>query len=253
MKKLFFVLLGCLMLPAFAFAQPSERVPPNSQFGEFSLLPNVSINMLLIYDGVHIGDSEEAFTKVDYDPIINDFPAAGWQTMKVNMFTGGANCCMGYYLLSQSKDQAAAVYFPPNDQLMVMEESRQFSISDPFFMYYGLEANNVQVSLSRVDSPRISRLLVFADNKWRIDRPGEFPAFYNQLALRINEQMPPISRDITLAYCMLMAGNQADTVKARFMQNPPEQYKAIYPLIFKDIEKTVKEFQPVQNLNLSGK
>ncbi len=256
--RLFLVILAC-SLPLFPLACPAAGTETIVS-GPFTVLvkqgPN-SAKLDVRCENQSLSRHENDMREVYTDPSLENFPLPGDHTLKVNCFTGGANCCFGYYILTSGNNTAAA-YIPPLDGGLGpadLPDRAAFALNDPIFMYYEKkDAEGKGFALSRVDSPRPNRLLVFDEAHWRIDRPGEFPGYYaNLLALLDHPRNQPLQREakaLLKAYYRLMAGQSKQTTVQYLAHEMPDKYASILQPVFEDIETATREFDPVETLPL---
>lgn len=185
-----------------------------------------------------------------------DFPLPGCESQKTEVFTGGANCCFGYYLLTQCPDGAYAAYLEPFDGGLGEPEValRAYPVADPAFMYYSPEnqTGEDRLSFNRPESPRVTRHIVFDAGMWRAARVGEFQEAYTRLAAEAvrDANLAPEARAIAAAYYSLMAGSPRAVTAKRFTTALPEKYRRLADTMFADIEKAVAGFAPVTNLTI---
>ena len=203
-------------------------------------------------------DGDTLYREVTVDEPVSDFPEQGLETVKINIYTGGANCCQGYYLLVSAQEhgtaeESYAAYVEPYDGgLSRNDYPVGYAAIDPAFKGYELE--NTEIFISRAESPRLNRLLVFADGRWRPDKVGEFPDYYQIMSEATAEagNMHPLSRAIALSYYSLMRGDGADAALKVLKTDIPDAYnkRKIVAAIFEDIEEAAGNFNPVENLKL---
>lgn len=227
-------------------------------FGAFVKMDSDGLTRLKLVCGKQdiTEDEDSAFREVTFNEGLANFPAENMETVKINMYTGGANCCQGYYLLVvENHPEGAkhyAAYVEPYDGGLAMNsEPAGYAAIDPSFKGYELEGTGV--FLSRAESPRLSRLLVFENGKWRADKPGEFAEYYLDMLAETDEMINPLSKAIALSYYHVMADYPADEAKGLLQNEMPKEFAAkpeIVDRIFADIEEAVKAFDPVENLDI---
>lgn len=201
-------------------------------------------------------DEEDAYREVTFNEPFPNFPVENMQTVKINIYTGGANCCQGYYLLvvenlPEGAKHYAAYVEPYDGGLAVNNEPVGYAAIDPAFKGYSIEGTDV--FLSRAESPRLSRLLVFENGKWRADKIGEFGNYYMNMAEETEDLVNPLSKAIALGYYYVMADYPPDEAKAVLQRYMPKEFAdkpEIVDQIFADIEEAAREFDPVDNLDL---
>ena len=110
-----------------------------------------------------------------------------------------------------------------------------------------------KLSLSRVDSPRITRFLVFENNAWRAGKPGELPAAYaSPLAqVRKDKDANRTAKAMSMAYYTLMAGEKEADAARVLKRTLPGTYASLAPVILADIKAAVAGFDPVRNLTVN--
>lgn len=243
-----------------------ESAPETSgvraRLGGFALStsgPADEITPSLAYKGADITQTGETVRAVDPEQEVRNFPLPGCRSMKVEMFTGGANCCFRYYLLSECPDGSHAAYIEPRDGGMGAANAsmRAYTMDDAAFFYYSPagqtadQSGDAPFSFSRAESPRITRYIVYENGEWRPDRPGEFKAAYRSLrAQAVRGEGVPGAKAVMAAYYSLMAGDAEDTAMRTLSMNLPGKYRKLSPGIFADIKKAVADFNPVKNLDL---
>lgn len=260
----FLSLAACARQPGTESAVPGGK--ERAALGGFSLVappPDPETNLapaILLFRGRDISQITEPVREISVDRTAR-FPLPECDSMVVRMFTGGANCCFGYYLLSVCPDGEHAAYIDPYDGGVGKPDPamRAYPVSDAAFMYYTPERWHEPVfALSRVDSPRINRFLVYDNGMWRADRPGEFAAAYT--ALRAKARKEPganaAARAIAVAYYSLMTGDDAqavyDELEYTLLSDMllPKRQEHIPAVVFEDIQRAVEGFSVVKNLRL---
>ena len=179
--------------------------------------------------------------------------------LKTELFTGGANCCFGYYLLATCTGVDFAGYLEPyagsiGDLAAVPAAAvAAYPATDAAFLYYApKDATGRELfSLSRPESPRPERFIVF-DKGWRPDARGEFSAAYAAMAAaaRQDKNIPQTARAITAAYYDLMAGENLKLVTRMLQRALPKENVRHAAVILTDIDNAIERFNPVVNLNL---
>ncbi|CAK7020236.1 MAG: hypothetical protein DELT_02390 [Desulfovibrio sp.] len=226
---------------------------PLARIGEFSVTATPGADNLQTVDVYKNGGSITQFSDpvrdVAPDIVRHDFPLPGCTSQKVEIFTGGANCCFGYYILTACPDGQHAAFVKPLDGSMgaPVGSLRAYPVSDPSFMYYSKEP----VSFIRPTSPRFTRYIVFDNGTWRADRIGEFPAAYRSLAGKAlaDDKMDKTAKAITVAYYNYMAGDKETPLKSAFRRALPKEYRNVSASIFEDIKKAAVGFNPVKNID----
>ncbi|MCC8194189.1 MAG: hypothetical protein LIP28_06050 [Deltaproteobacteria bacterium] len=212
----------------------------------------------LLYKNRDISPAQEPVRDITPGPKVADFPLPGCESMKVEMFTGGANCCFGYYLLASCPDGEHAAYVEPRNGGVgeARTEMKAYAVDDPAFFYY--EPKNQsgadKLSLSRVESPRLTRFLVFDNGEWRADKAGEFPAAYKALLadVRRDKTMNRTARAVSMAYYALMAGRKEAEASRILKRALPGQYGSLAPEVFNDVKAAVAGFDPARTLTVAN-
>ena len=242
--------MGALLAAAPTMAQETmpNKDPEPYELGKFQVNTRVEVFLDITCNDNSINQSEDHYYSIAYDKLLKDYPQPGYSTLNINMFTGGANCCNGYYLLTSSDKDSYAAYIEPGDYYLVWQDNR-YVISDPYFMYYSPEFATDKIAFNRVNSPRMNRLLVFENKQWRTDKPGEFPDYYKQQLSELADakDMDPLANAIVKAYYTLMSGQSVEAVRTQFTASPIKEYQAYYPQIFEDITKAIN-YNPVKNI-----
>ena len=234
-----------------------------AKLGKFGVFTKMNadglISVKLLYGEKDISQDKDAtYREVTFDELASNFPLENMETLKINLYTGGANCCQGYYLIAEGKVPHGAghyaAYIEPYDGGHALNiEPSGYAAKDASFKGYQIEGTDV--FLSRAESSRCSRLLVFENGKWRTDRIGEFPAYYRGMASESRDSgLNPIYNAIALGYYSLMEGNPPESVKQLLQKEMPKEFASkpeIVNRILADIEKAAKEFNPVKNLGIS--
>lgn len=247
----------CLCVCAPAVAGDDDV---RARLGGFSLAvagPEEQATVLLRHNGEKLF-SEGPFRSVSFKEAASGYPSAECRNLKVEVFTGGANCCFGYYFLTSCPNGDAAARLAPyggdvGDLTPIPNSAeRAYVAMDPAFMYYEKkDAKGAQLSLSRPESPRPNRFLVFSDGAWRPDARGEFPAAYVALAeaIRKDQDVPQTARAVTAAYYDLMAEQNPETALRTLKRDLPDEYAALADAVFMDIDNAVEAFNPVKALS----
>ena len=248
-----FLIALCMLFPGTALAEKEKEAQVTLK--NFTLVvvqqSEDIVVATLLYKKKPVHEEGEAFASYTVDDVRHAFPSSDCETVKVNLTTGGANCCFGNYLLTACAGGDYAVYMSP---LMGIKESpvhNTFSIADPFFMYYEphVAGQDNALVLSRADSPAPLRLLVFNDG-WRVDAVGEFPEYYLKLADNTVEtgRENTLAGAVLRAYYLAMAARPRAEIYARFQKEMPKEYAAFAEQAFKDIETAVAQFDPIVSI-----
>lgn len=253
--------------PADEEQEPGLAAGAETNFGKFAIevgaAPEVEgfKRVGLKHDGKLLRQDEDPYRVVTPGDELRDFPLPGCESMTLELFTGGANCCFGYYILTACPDEDAAAFSTPADgglgeAVTVAGEVKGFAMSDPAFMYYApqsRESGAPVLSLNRVESPRPTRYVIFADGAWRADKLGEFAPAYQTLAAEAKadgQGGKTAGRAIALAYYAHMAGADAAEVKTVLKAELPTEFADLSDTIFDDVVKAAAEFKPFERLPL---
>jgi len=257
----------CLFLAACAGHAGKEASPEmatvQAKMGYFTVIsvatqPETGLVLpALLYKNQDVSPITDPMRSLSASPEVQDFPLPGCESVTVEMFTGGANCCFGYYLLTSCPDGSSAAYIEPRNGGLdnAQHALRAYPLDDPTFFYYEPKSQKSvnKLSLSRVESPRITRFLVFENNAWRADKPGELPAAYTSLLAqtRKDKDVNRTAKAISMTYYTLMIGGN-DAAAARVLKRSlPGTYAPLASVILADIKAAVAEFDPVRNLDIS--
>ncbi|MBE1236047.1 hypothetical protein IHV25_00030 [Phaeovibrio sulfidiphilus] len=213
-----------------------------------------------LYDaGRKVDASATGFVFLGAGRPVADVPLPGCQSRRVELFSGGANCCSTYYLLGSCPSGPFAVYVDSGSKSF-MEDAvglgadgsvRAFPVTDPVFQSYGpdLPGATNWVSFSTADSPAVSRFMVFENGAWRMDRVGEFPQAYDDLIAKIPAQhsVSPASAAVARAYYTAMKGEPALPVLEAAL---PPDWQPFRAVINADILRAVGGFNPIHTIRL---
>lgn len=263
--SLVFALCSCVKQSGTEGVPEGEKLAALGGFSLVSPGPDAATDLtpaFLLYKGKDISQMTDPMREITVREAVEEFPAPGCEGVVVEMFTGGANCCFGYYLLTTCTDGDHAAYMEPADGGLGEPQPgmRAYSVTDTAFFYYSPRDQKKPgaISLSRVDSPRPDRFLVYDNGVWRADKLGEFAAAYKALRAEAIKKKGgnALAKNITVAYYSLMAGDDPATVSRtleRAMRRGLTKQNAHIPaVVFADIQKAVEEFNPVKNLTVSG-
>ena len=127
-------------------------------------------------------------------------------------------------------------------------------VNDWQFAYYGPEDSQIQFSF--VDSPAMTRLLVFDNGHWRVDRVGEFSRFYSRLLQetihearsRARKREPELTTSLAMkaAYYSLMSGKSIQEAAEVLNRLFPIKWRPEAGKVIQDICRAVSEFDPVE-------
>ncbi len=248
--------VACLFLSACGAATRENA----ARFHEFSVATakteqseNAPATLEIRHNNAPVVKPADSYRIIKSGDAQANFPLPGCETKNIEVFTGGANCCFGYYIMTAcAKGDSLAVLEPFDGGMGLAEGAKMFTVNDPSFMYYTKGEGAGALSLIRVQSPRPERLLLFENNAWRADKIGEFPKRYQDLARKVaaDATMYPPSRAMLAAYYSLMAGENANQAGATFKKNLPKEYARIADAAFADIQKAATGFSPVKMVKL---
>ena len=133
--------------PAAENEEPGLAVGAKDDFGKFAIevsaAPEVEgfKRVAVKHDGKLLLRDEDPYRVVTPGAELRDFPLPGCESMTLELFTGGANCCFRYYILTTCPDEDVAAFSVPADgglgeATTVADEVKGFAMSDPAFMYY---------------------------------------------------------------------------------------------------------------------
>lgn len=212
-------------------------------------------------DGEMVFQSECAF-KIREPKIIPDLPRTNCRSLLAYCFSGGAHCCLTLLIATDCGEKTAldSVDLAHSDADIELvkaggKEGSLIKIIDWQFAYYSVESSELELSFA--DSPGMTRLLVFDSGRWRVDRIGEFSAFYSGLLKKGlsstrkasgkgKDTESTVAQAMTTAYYALMAGKSVEdaaTILNRFL---PSEWRQQSGRIMEDIRQAVSGFNPVE-------
>jgi hypothetical protein len=203
----------------------------------------------------------ECAIKTHEPKTVPNTPRPNCRTLLAYCFSGGAHCCTTLFIATEwgSEVSLDMVDFGHTDgEVKFIEEGgtlgKVIKVPDWQFAYYGSE--NSQIEFSFADSPVMTRLLVFDNGHWRVDRVGEFTRFYSRLfreALHKASMMAPrnepeltASLAMKAAYYDLMNGKPVEEAGQVLNQLFPVRWKHQAGTVIRDIYRAVSEFNPVE-------
>ena len=256
---IFFLLVSlllalCVLMPGKAMAE-KEKPVQTAELGKFKVLPKGSADAFTLdiqHKGKSIIQSKAPVKMISYDEVQKDVPLPGCESLKVNLTEGNNS---SYYLLSSCKDKDFAAYIKPFDGEVVFNpELKTYTATDPFFMAYEpkLATSDGGMALSRENSPKISRVLVFEEDAWRADKPKEFVDFYTALQTQAQGDGTNASaaQSIAATYYASMAGAPRMQSSSLLKKLLPSDYTIMSDKIYSDTQKAIREFHVVENLVL---
>jgi hypothetical protein len=203
----------------------------------------------------------ECFFKTHEPVIVPNTPLPNCSVLLAYCFSGGAHCCTTLFIATKcgpsiSLDMAdlgdtnGEVKFTQAEDL----PGKAIKVHDWQFAYYGPEDSQIQLSF--VDSPAMTRLLVFDNGHWRVDRVGEFSRFYSRLLHEaVNEarsstrkREPELTTSLAMkaAYYSLMSGKRIEEAAEVLNRLFPIRWRPEADKVIQDIYRAVSEFDPVE-------
>lgn len=188
-------------------------------------------------------------------------PLADCQMLLAYCFSGGAHCCTTLFIATKcgpgiSLDMVDLADTGEKVEFTQVEgvPGKVIKVNDWQFAYY--EPEDSQIQFSFVDSPAMTRLLVFDKERWRADRVGEFSRFYSRLlhkavhearrSARRHEPELTTSLAMKAAYYSLMSGKPIEEAAKVLNQLFPVGWRHEAGKIIQDIYRAVSEFDPVE-------
>ncbi len=176
-------------------------------------------------------------------------------------FSGGAHCCTTLFIATKCGPRISLDMVDLADTYEKVKftkaegvPGKAIKVHDWQFAYYGPEDSQIQFSF--VDSPAMTRLLVFDNGHWRVDRVGEFSRFYSRLlheavhearrSARRREPELTTSLAMKAAYYSLMSGKPIEEAAEVLNQLFPIRWRPEAGKIVQDIYHAVSEFDPVE-------
>ena len=244
----------CVLMPEKALAE-KEKPVQKTELGKFKVMPmpaGEAFTLDIQHEGKSIAQSKKPVTMISYDEIQKDVPLPGCETLKVNLNEGNN---FSYYLLSSCKDKDFAAYVKPYDgEVTFNSELKTYTATDPFFMAYTpkLATSDGGMTLSREESPRINRVLVFEEGAWRADKTKEFVDFYTALQQQAqgDETNVTAAQSIAATYYASMAGAPRMQASSLLKKLLPSDYTILSDKIYGDTQKAIRGFDIVENLML---
>ncbi len=190
-------------------------------------------------------------------------PLRNCRTLLSYCFSGGAHCCTTLFIATEcgpgnSLDMVDLGHTDGEVRFIEADGARGkvMKVRDWQFAYYGPEDSQIQLSFA--DSPAMTRMLVFDNGHWRVDRVGEFSGFYSRLlraaahkarisALRREPELTA-SLAIKAAYYDLMRGKPVEEAAQVLTRLFPARWKPQAGMIIRDIYRAVSEFNPVETI-----
>jgi hypothetical protein len=197
-----------------------------------------------------------------HEPVtVSNAPLPNCRMLLAYCFSGGAHCCTTLFIATEcgpriSLDMVDLADTDENVKFTHAEgvPGKVLRVNDWQFAYY--EPEDSQIQFSFVDSPAMTRLLVFDNGHWRADRVGEFSRFYSRLLHKaLNEARssarrcdPELTTSLAMkaAYYSLMSGKPIEEAAEVLNQLFPTRWRPEAGKIIKDIYRAVSEFDPVE-------
>lgn len=214
-------------------------------------------------DGSALMAQECAF-KVHKPEIFEGLPLKECRSLFTYCFSGGAHCCMTVTLATHcgSRHFLNTIDFAHSDARVKFVDAdkngtKEIKVIDWQFAYYGPEGSELQLSF--VDSPPLTRLLVYGKEGWRVDRIGEFARFYADLCNSARQEARTSGRGktypartagkaIKAAYYCLMAGKPSGEALEVLDRLLPQSWKPESGKIIEDIKRSATEFNPIESV-----
>lgn len=208
----------------------------------------------------------ESYFSMPEIEVMDDFPEKGCSTLLTYCFSGGAHCCMTGILCTECGGEGnLSVVDLSNLEEFIMSDADagdgwNISVIDYQFAYY--QAGNPKLWFPYSMSPVMERLLLYKGGGWSVDRPGEKKSFYEKLLsqnkcevenklqneLSGEDDLELAATAIECSYYELMAGKNDDDARGLLEEKLPNSWKPEAAGIFKDIKKSVFEFDPVKRI-----
>jgi hypothetical protein len=204
----------------------------------------------------------ECFFKTHEPVAVPNIPLPDCSILLAYCYSGGAHCCTTLFIATKCGPGISLDMVDLGDTNGKVKftqaeggPGKAIQVYDWQFAYYGPEDSRIQFSFA--DSPAMTRLLVFDNGHWRVDRVGEFSRFYSRLlheavhearssARRREPELTTSSLAMKAAYYSLMSGKpieEAAEVLNRFF---PIRWRPEAGKILQDICRAVSEFDPVE-------
>ncbi len=215
----------------------------------------------------------ESRTLVPEAVIETDSPRTGYDSMLVEVYSGGAHCCYTTIVCIVHGSKAGATAFDRQDggtfgfTDVDGDGVKEIQINDWSFAYYG--TNDSDLELSFAFSPAMARLMVYEGDKWRADRPGEFTNFYAERKARCEKDARiaaekakqqgyyhrtrgeienNVSVAIEAAYYMHMSGGAEAEIRDLLQGLLPPAWQSQSRKIASDIRRYSKDFNPARRI-----
>ncbi len=210
---------------------------------------------------------EQSYMMAPEVKYLKGIPAKGCDAMIVWLYSGGAHCCFTAILCTACGPKETAVILDLSDSKDLNfidangDGTKEIAYLDMQFSYYDPDISSLDLSFST--SPAMLRLLVFDQNRWRPDKPGEYKKYYldllpksknkaaQYLSRRIGkkasatEDEPAASAAMEAAYYALMACEPEENVKELLKKLLPARWQEAKEKVFSDIKQNLHEANPV--------
>ncbi len=242
-----------------------EEAPRQFRLGELTLcITKSSANggyILKFLKGEEELFAGECFFKTHEPVIVPNTPLPNCSVLLAYCFSGGAHCCTTLFIATKcgpriSLDMADLGDTNGKVKFTQAEDApgKAIRVNDWQFAYYGPEDSQIQFSF--VDSPAMTRLLVFDNGHWRVDRVGEFSRFYSRLLQetihearsRARKREPELTTSLAMkaAYYSLMSGKSIQEAAEVLNRLFPIKWRPEAGKVIQDICRAVSEFDPVE-------
>jgi len=188
-------------------------------------------------------------------------PLPGCRSLLAYCFSGGAHCCTTLFIATEcgssvSLDMADLGHSDKEVEFTQTKgpPGKVMKVHDWQFAYYGPEESDIQLSF--VDSPAMTRLLVYDNGRWRVDRVGEFSEFYTNLdreAVKTAQsgqrrRGPGLTASIAIkaAYYEIMRGKPVEDAEEILNRLFPAEWRPKAGMVIQDINRAVYEFNPLE-------
>jgi len=199
------------------------------------------------------------------DPVgvVADKPARGCASLVGYCFSGGAHCCTTGILLTvcPSRRDVKTLSLAHSGAFQWEDADGdgidELVVPDWSFAYYAVNPDDpADLFLPFAFSPAFRRLLVWDEEGWRVDRPGEFAGIYGALrkeaveeAQRASAQRDPegsVGPALSAAYYAFMGGRGEDAVREILKKYLPPDWREFSGSIRKDLRSSVEGFDPFE-------
>jgi hypothetical protein len=203
----------------------------------------------------------ECFFKTHEPVTVPNTPLPNCSMLLAYCFSGGAHCCTTLFIATKCGPSISLDMVDLGDTNGKVKftqaaggPGKAIQVHDWQFAYYGPEDSQIQLSFA--DSPAMTRLLVFDNGHWRVDRVGEFSRFYSRLLheavhkarSRARKREPELTTSLAMkaAYYSLMSGKPIEEAAEVLNRLFPIRWRPEAGKIIQDIYRAVSEFAPVE-------